>query len=629
VFIFLLSIGLTYAYFSVTTNVIGDRNDIKAEVGTLSILYTDGPEIVAENIQPGWTTTKTIKVENTGTLKAFYSIDWASITNEIINDELVVSATCTSDTGTCDNITSTPITGEKIVVREGIDPGEEQTYVITFEFIEISSTQNYNQGKKFNGVLNVIDENESFTVTGTLLDADGNPVANATVEIHSEVRTGTTDANGNFEIEDVEVGNHEIIFKNSSNEVIATDTFKLISSNVAGIVGKEVTGNTDKGIVETVIKLNNSSSIGEIKLDSSLKSKILRDNILYADNVASTYVTSATGINFAAKSTPTNGQGLYTNNKLEDGSNTYFRGGSFCAYTNYLTESDGSACTAAGGTWSSNTCSFDLDRAACQSNGYTYYDLKNNVTFAGHKWKIIRIDENNNIRMILADASTGSSNYNNSTQDNAYVGYMYGTTGSTTYEATHANINSNTIKLYSDSWYNTNLSSYSSYIADAGYCNDRSISSGLGYAKNGTTYAVYTRNNSNASAIPQFACPNANNDLFTTASSSFGNKALTYPAGLLTADEARYGGLQQGKSYSSDWNYTNYLKMSSTYWIMSPVSASEYGPTLYTIKNFGTLYGGSVYEWVWNSYGFRPTIALKPTVTASGHGTYDDPYVIE
>jgi hypothetical protein len=122
VFIFLLSIGLTYAYFSVTTTVIGDRNDIKADVGTLSILYTDGPEIKASNIQPGWTTTKTIKVKNTGTLKAFYSIDWASITNEIINDELVLSATCTSDTGTCDYILSKPVTNGKVVVREGIKP---------------------------------------------------------------------------------------------------------------------------------------------------------------------------------------------------------------------------------------------------------------------------------------------------------------------------------------------------------------------------------------------------------------------------------------------------------------------------------------------------------------------------
>ena len=96
-FVFLLSIGLTYAYFSVTTNVVGDRNDIKASAGTLSILYTDGPEIVGENIHPGWTEIKTTKVKNTGSLKAFYSIDWASFTNEITNDELVFSATCTSD----------------------------------------------------------------------------------------------------------------------------------------------------------------------------------------------------------------------------------------------------------------------------------------------------------------------------------------------------------------------------------------------------------------------------------------------------------------------------------------------------------------------------------------------------
>ena len=70
-FVFLLSIGLTYAYFSVTTTVIGDRNDIKANAGVLSILYTDGPEIIANNINPGWTETKVVKVKNTGTLKAW------------------------------------------------------------------------------------------------------------------------------------------------------------------------------------------------------------------------------------------------------------------------------------------------------------------------------------------------------------------------------------------------------------------------------------------------------------------------------------------------------------------------------------------------------------------------------
>ncbi len=136
VFIFLLSIGLTYAYFSVTTSVVGDRNDIKASVGTLSILYTDGPEIVAENIQPSWIQTKTVKVKNTGTLEAFYSLVWLSLTNEITNDELLLSGECISDKGECPDIDQVPVLDDEIAIGRGIDPGEEQTFTLVFRFIE-------------------------------------------------------------------------------------------------------------------------------------------------------------------------------------------------------------------------------------------------------------------------------------------------------------------------------------------------------------------------------------------------------------------------------------------------------------------------------------------------------------
>ena len=135
VFIFLLSIGLTYAYFSVTTSVIGDRNDIKATVGILSILYTDGNEIIGENVSPGWTETKTVTVENTGNLKAYYTLRWASLTNEITNDELLVSATCTSNIGTCEGLESTPVGPEEIIYGVGIEVGEIHTYTLTFNFI--------------------------------------------------------------------------------------------------------------------------------------------------------------------------------------------------------------------------------------------------------------------------------------------------------------------------------------------------------------------------------------------------------------------------------------------------------------------------------------------------------------
>ena len=629
-FIFLLSIGLTYAYFSVTTSVVGDRNDIKASAGTLSILYTDGPEISAKNIQPGWTETKTIKVENTGTLKAFYSIDWASLTNEITNDELVLSATCTSDIGTCSNIESMPVTDAELVLGVGINPGEEQTYVVTFEFTETSSAQNYNQDKKFNGVLNVYESTETFTVMGTLVDSGGNPINGATIEVHSTVRTDVTDASGKFNITGVEVGNHEMIFKNSSNTTIASDSVSLLSSTSEGVNGKQIIGDTSQGSVNTVIKLSSTSSIEEIKVLSSLKYKVLSNNTLYKDNVSSTYVSSASGIDFASKSVITNGQGLYSNNKLEDGKNKYFRGGSFCAYTNYATEATtGTNCTAAGGTWDNTNkkCSLNASRSACSTLGFTYYDLKNNVTFAGKKWKIIRIDENDNIRMILAEDTVIDKYYGNDYDDNANVGYMYAPDGGTSIEQTHQNLSTSIAKSWADSYYTSNLSSYSSYLADAGYCNDRSIATGLGYGTTAATYGPYARNYQNATASPRLNtsswCPNASRDLFTTSSSSTGNKALTYPIAYITTDEARYGGVVVGVN-----NFVSYLKYNISYWTMSPWHNT----------------GGFVYVSLIGSYGdaskeapnyvpkkgIRPVISLKPTtVVASGTGTYDDPFIIQ
>lgn len=111
--------------------------------------------------------------------------------------------------------------------------------------------------------------------------------------------------------------------------------------------------------------------------NNSLRCKIIRDTTPVGDDAASTYVTASTGVNFGAISSPTNGQGLYINNKIGDGDNYYFRGGTYCAYTNYLTEvAAGTKCTTAGGTWSNYTCSYDLSKTACEGAGFTFYEIK-------------------------------------------------------------------------------------------------------------------------------------------------------------------------------------------------------------------------------------------------------------
>lgn len=76
--------------------------------------------------------------------------------------------------------------------------------------------------------------------------------------------------------------------------------------------------------------------------------------------------------------------------------------------------------------------------------------------------------------MILSD-SIGSSTYNENYLDNAYAGYMYGDESAESYDSTHANKHDSDVKMVLDEWYIGNLESYSDYIEDAIYCNDRKV----------------------------------------------------------------------------------------------------------------------------------------------------------
>ena len=260
----------------------------------------------------------------------------------------------------------------------------------------------------------------------------------------------------------------------------------------------------------------------------------------------------------------------------------------------------------------------------------------NYVYFAGFYWRIVRINEDRSVRLIYqgesidatgSDATIGSSAFNSHSNDNAYVGYMYGTPGSDTYEETHTNANDSTIKQVIDTWYKENLSSYASYLADAGFCGDRSMTSqpgiydtwdtSLGYGDENTMYQPRIRLYVNKSPI--FKCIN-NNDLYTTSSSAKGNKALDYPISLITADEVAFAG--------NVWtvaNETNYLNAGIKYWLMSPFSngANVY---IYSYSENAEIRNDTNIE----SYGIRPVINLQTSILVSnGEGTKDAPYTIK
>ena len=267
--------------------------------------------------------------------------------------------------------------------------------------------------------------------------------------------------------------------------------------------------------------------------------------------------------------------------------------------------------------------------------GTSYYfrgNVTNNyVKFANKYWRIIRINGDGTIRMIYAgtnahvngyndssanDMSIGSSTFNSSTNDNTYVGYMYGTEGGATYANTHSNTTNSTIKTTLDSWYDTNIvnTGNEKYIADAIYCNDRSVSSGTGIGTTETYYAAETRRNNEQ---PTLKCAN-DNDKFTK-STTIGNGKLTKMIGLITSDEVMYAG---GTVSSSNNEY--YLYSGKYYWTMTPYSYA-FG---LTFVGFVYIDGGLSDNNVTNPNAVRPVVSLKSDAISGGSGTAASPFLV-
>ena len=285
--------------------------------------------------------------------------------------------------------------------------------------------------------------------------------------------------------------------------------------------------------------------------------------------------------------------------------------------------------------------------------GVSYYfrgAVKNNyVEFANKCWRIVRVGGDGSVKLILHNDNTTKvanpcSSANNSTSaafarysgttyksafnekddDNAYVGFMYGTPGSSTYDATHTNINKSTILTNLETWYNNNLKTYESVIDDTVWCNDKTIETdtkfnpskwgfvnGLGYGTNTTYYGASPRLISEhyiaGGTGPSLKC---NGEL----------SKITSKVGLVTADELAFAGYAYNKS-----DYTTYLQENATntyWWSLSP-SYEGLWAGVWGVKS-GILEDIDVAS----AYGARPSISLNPSTYVTGNGSSESPYII-
>ena len=274
-------------------------------------------------------------------------------------------------------------------------------------------------------------------------------------------------------------------------------------------------------------------------------------------------------------------------------------------------------------------------------NGTTVYYFAGNATDNWVKfgknasnqdlyWRIIRTNSDGGVRLLYHGTSTttenayiGTSKFNSSYNDIAYVSYMYGSSGSIANARTNQT-NSSTIKTTIDNWYTSNLEAkgYTKYISTtAVYCNDRSTS-------NNSEFGAYTRLITNKT--PSYDCA-ATEDKFTVDTST-GNGKLTYPIALMTADEVSFAGGLYGTN-ASTWYYYNSANGSSTgstwWWLLSPFYWN--GSYAGVFRVFGSSDPGYLYgTGVSFAYGVRPAVSLKSCVkTSGGDGSANAPYTIE
>ena len=295
--------------------------------------------------------------------------------------------------------------------------------------------------------------------------------------------------------------------------------------------------------------------------------------------------------------------------------------------------------------------------SAVDDYGTSYYfrgAVKNNyVEFANKCWRIVRVGGDGSVKLILHnDNPTGAANpcdaannsasaafarysgetyksaFNTNYNDNAYVGFKYGTVGTSDYASAHANTNKSTILTNLEAWYDkNNLKDYEKVIADTVWCNDKTnvtdttfdpwswTPNGLGYAKNVTYYGATQRlvssSNSAGGTGPSLKC---NGEL----------SKINSKVGLITADELALAGYAY-----SQYNTTTYLQENATsdyWWSLSPgYFDGSFASVWYAYGSNGGFY----YFSVGGTYGVRPSISLKPSTNATGDGTSENPYVVD
>ena len=226
----------------------------------------------------------------------------------------------------------------------------------------------------------------------------------------------------------------------------------------------------------------------------------------------------------------------------------------------------------------------------------TYYfrgNIENNyVEFAGFAWRIVRINEDGTIRLIMQDGINNNTAYQFSSVDTSKDNMYYS--------------NSDIAKPALEEWYQINIvnKGYASEIANGNYfCEEaRVVYNSDNIANSGANMTLYS------SYTPNFMCEKNGKD-------GNGKGYVSGSVGLITYDELVHAGGKYNKI-----NEEYYIAGNNTF-TMSPAGFTGTNVRKWFVGDAGSINGTAN-----TTKQIRPVINLKADTTVYGDGTSTNPY---
>ncbi len=573
----LTSILGTYAYF--ISNINNDsRQEAEVDTGTMRLRFADNDEGINAKLMLGESITKKFTLENTGTLDATVSIEWLDMINTYTEGSLTytLSYSETEDGEYTEIVSSTNVPTSSTAFTSTLVPDITIPVGITYYYKLVVTLNN----------LNDVDQTEDLNASFSTKFVVSQPSTNRKYTLTIDPNGGNIDGSSEIQTINLNVGETYDIVNPSNTECNKFKNWKIIG------LGSNLKGSTIT-MGKSNIKLV-AQYYGSFNVQEAIKALRAGDT---PKNV------NPTTPNFANPATTC--EGVFA---MEDdyGTSYYYRG--------------------------------NVD------NNY--------VKFGDFYWRIIRINGDGSLRIIY-DGTQGYANgvsstgrfaytskaFNAQNNDAKYVGWMFGgAQGAASISKSQAQTNTTNsdLKTLVDSWYKTNIvdKNLGDKVADVIFCNDRttpgkaatgwSSDTRLGYGKNATAYGATARTNvwntDTSKVQPKFICPQKN-DAFTVNDEIKGNGDLTYPVGLITADEIVAAG--SGKYNTANSSY--YLYKESCYWSLSPGVMNSSNAGVLVVGSGGRLSG---FDDAYPGGAVAPVINLKAEYvnTLRGTGTINDPY---